>query len=140
MKAHREHIQPFHQAAIAALNRAVDLRKNDAGTAIVFPGAAGRALSDMTLSKVLSDAHRPFTAPSFRSSFKNWASEQTTFSDAVSEAELPHGDPDKVRKAYWRTFFLHLRRDLMNAWARFIAEPSDNIVSFPSRTAGSGGA
>lgn len=140
MKAHREHVVPLSTAAIAVLGRAADLRKGKAGNAMVFPSAAGRVLSDMTLSKVLRDAKQPFTVHGFRSAFKDWASEQTTFPDAVSEAALAHGDPDKVRKAYRRTDFLQLRCDMMEAWAAFIAGPSGNVVSFPSRTTGTGAA
>jgi integrase len=135
MKADREHVVPLSPAALAVLERAAAIRKSKKGDAMLFPSAAGRALSDMTLSKVLRDAGQAITVHGFRSAFKDWASEQTTFPDAVSEAALAHGDPDKVRKAYRRTDFLQLRRELMEAWAAFIAGPSGNVVAFPARNA-----
>lgn len=136
MKAHRAHSVPLSPVALAVLERAAALRKSAKPTAFVFPSRTGRALSDMTLAKVLRDAGQPFTVHGFRSAFKDWAAEETAFPDAVSEAALAHGDPDKVRKAYRRTDFLQLRRDLMNAWAAFIARPGGNVVPLsPRRTA-----
>ncbi len=135
MKGHREHLVPLSPAALAILEHAKTLRKSAKPSALVFPGAAGRSLSDMTLGKVLRDADVPFTVHGFRSAFKDWAAEQTTFPDAVSEAALAHGDPDKVRKAYRRTDFLQLRRELMDAWAAFLGGHGANVVQFPARAA-----
>lgn len=133
MKAHREHVVPLSPAALAVLERAAALRKNSKRSALVFPSRTGGELSDMTLAKMLRDAGQPFTVHGFRSAFKDWAAEETAFPDAVSEAALAHGDPDKVRKAYRRTDFLQLRRELMEAWAAFIAGPSGNVVAFKAR-------
>jgi len=120
MKAKRNHVVPLSRPAIDLLSE----RRSESGSSdaasIVFPGTRGGQMSDMTLSKVMRDAKQPFTVHGFRSSFKDWASEQTSFPDAVSEAALAHGDPDKVRKAYRRTDFLKLRRELMDAWSVFL--------------------
>lgn len=136
MKAHRAHTVPLSPAALAVLERAAALRKSAKPSALVFPSRTGGELSDMTLAKVLRDAGQPFTVHGFRSAFKDWAAEETAFPDAVSEAALAHGDPDKVRKAYRRTDFLQLRRELMEAWAAFIAGPSGNVVPIQPRRKG----
>lgn len=136
MKAHRVHSVPLSPAALSVLERAAALRKSAEPSAIVFPSRTGGTLSDMTLAKVLRDAGQPFTVHGFRSAFKDWAAEETAFPDAVSEAALAHGDPDKVRKAYRRTDFLELRRQLMDAWAAYLAGPSGNVVPIKPRRKG----
>lgn len=130
MKAGVAHIVPLSGAAIAVLERAAELgRKSDKP---VFPGRGGKPLSDMTISKIMRDMEAPYTVHGFRSSFKDWAVESTGFPDAVSEAALAHGDPDKVRAAYRRTDFRKMRVDLMAAWGKYICAnaKADNIVQF----------
>jgi integrase len=134
MKAGRAHIVPLSAAAIEVLQSAGDGVSADHGTTI-FPGRGGGPVSDMTLTKVLRDAGQPFTVHGFRSAFKDWASEQTAFPDAVSETALAHGDPDRVRKAYRRTDFLAMRRDMMAAWSSYLTANDGNIVQFPGRKA-----
>lgn len=137
MKAGREHVIPLSPAAVAVLEKAKALRKADRPDAIVFPGRTGQPLSDMTLSKMLRDSGESVTVHGFRSAFKDWASETTGFPDAVSEAALAHGDPDKTRASYRRTDFLALRRDLMNAWGNFLAEKPANVVRLADRAGAS---
>jgi integrase len=74
----------------------------------------------MTISKVLRDMGLTDTVHGFRSAFKDWASEASSFPDAVSEAALAHADRDKTRAAYKRTDFRKMRVDLMAAWATFV--------------------
>src|SRR5262249_27105035 len=83
----------------------------------------GLPLSDMTFTKVLRDADLDgkATAHGFRSSFKDWCAEVAKVRDEVSEAALAHKIPDKVRAAYLRTRFLDERRELMQDWARYMA-------------------
>ena len=123
MKAGCEHVVPLSAPAIAILERASILRNHE-GADLVFPGNLDRPLSDMTLIKILRDCGLRFTVHGFRSSFKDWSSEETPFPDAVSEAALAHGDPDKVRAAYRRTDFLAKRRQLMDDWAAYATNVS----------------
>ncbi|WP_221793428.1 tyrosine-type recombinase/integrase [Aquisediminimonas sediminicola] len=116
MKAGKEHIVPLSEPALAILKRMHEARtgiKSDP----LFPGNLGKPLSDMTLSKILRDMELKVTVHGFRSSFKDWAVESTSFPDAVSEAALAHMDTNRVRAAYRRTDFLKMRVDLMAAWA-----------------------
>ena len=131
MKAGRAHIVPLSPAALAILDKARAAAGDGAG--LIFTGRGGRTLSDMTLSKVLRDAGQPFTVHGFRSAFKDWSAELTNFPDAVSEAALAHGDPDKVRKAYRRTDFLTMRRDLMAAWSDYLLSHGGKVLRFPAR-------
>jgi len=71
---------------------------------LIFPGArAGKPMSDMTLAAVLSRmGHDDITVHGFRSTFRDWAAEQTNFAREVAEMALAHVVEDKVEAAYRR--------------------------------------
>jgi integrase len=73
----------------------------------------------MTLMKVLRDMGETVTAHGFRSSFRDWVSEDTQFSGDLAEAALAHAIPNKVEAAYRRGNLLEKRRGLMATWGRF---------------------
>ncbi|ODP37569.1 tyrosine-type recombinase/integrase [Sphingomonas turrisvirgatae] len=92
----------------------------------------GKPLSDMALTKLLRDAGLPFDAHGFRSSFRDWAAETMPhIPDPVAEAALAHAVSDKVVRAYKRTTFLAMRRNLLAAWGRFVAGSSDDTTTSP---------
>jgi len=131
MKAGREHIVPLSAPALTILERAKLLRTGRQGEP-VFPGKGGKPVSDMTISKVLRDMDLSDTVHGFRSAFKDWASEASSFPDAVSEAALAHVDRDKTRAAYKRTVFLKMRVDLMAAWATFVDSKGGDVADLDS--------
>ena len=97
----------------------------------VFPGTkAMRPLSGMAMEMLVRRMGvRVFTVHGFRSSFKDWAAECTTIANEISEAALAHVTGDKVERAYRRTDALERRRELMEAWARFIeGENASNVI------------
>lgn len=120
MKAERVHIVPLNEPALAILTQLAKTRLNMRPEALVFPGKAGQPLNSTTLTKVLRERKLGVTVHGFRSSFKDWASECTRFPDAVSEAALAHGDPDKTRAAYRRTVFMEMRTQMMAQWAAYL--------------------
>ena len=63
------------------------------------------------------------TVHGFRSSFRDWASEQTAYPREVCEMALAHAIPGKVEKAYRRGDLLEKRARLMADWSRFCASP-----------------
>jgi hypothetical protein len=63
------------------------------------------------------------TAHGFRSSFRDWAAEETDFPDFVVEKALAHAIDNKVEAAYRRGDLLKKRRELMEAWAMYCAKP-----------------
>ncbi len=65
----------------------------------------------------------------FRSSFRDWAAEQTHFPCAVCEAALAHTLRDKTEAAYHRTDLFERRRELMNAWAAFATGATAKVVA-----------
>jgi integrase len=118
MKAGVAHIVPLSDAALEVLKRADELRAP--ASDLVFPGQnPKRPLSDMTLLKILRDKDLAVTVHGFRSSFRDWAAEETSYPGEVAEAALAHTIPNKVEAAYRRTDFLEKRKALMAEWARF---------------------
>ena len=88
---------------------------------LVFPGVrANRPISDMTFGKVIG-AHGggDATTHGFRSTFKDWATEETEHENYVSEAALGHAAGDAVERAYRRGDALKKRRALMDDWAAY---------------------
>jgi hypothetical protein len=65
------------------------------------------------------------TVHGFRSSFRDWAGNITTFPREVTETALSHVIGDKAEQAYRRSDALEKRRKLMEAWASY-CEPETN--------------
>lgn len=120
MKMNKPHVVPLAPPAVEMLHRRWPLRAHDDG--LVFSTHGVRPLSDMTMTKVLRDlGHEKVTVHGFRSSFTDWAAEQTDFPKEVVDKALAHKLADRVEAAYRRTDFFERRRILMNAWGAFIA-------------------
>lgn len=128
MKAGREHVVPLSPFALSILSRARHYGDGKPETP-VFPSRRNDRISDMTITKSLRDMGVKATAHGFRSSFKDWASEMSSFPDAVSEAALAHVDANKTRASYRRTDFLMMRADMMAAWASYITGLSVDVAS-----------
>ncbi|MCX5580534.1 tyrosine-type recombinase/integrase [Kaistia terrae] len=126
MKMKRLHRVPLSSRALALLDQAKAL---DDGSGLVFPGTkAGKPLSDMTLSKLVKELGFPVDVHGFRTSFRTWAQERTTFPREVAEAALAHAVGDAVEQAYARSDVFEKRRKMMDAWASFLAERGNNNV------------
>ena len=129
MKAGSKHTVTLNDAAIGVLERARELF---GAKGLVFPGARDAQLSDMSLSKLMRSAGRTETVHGFRSSFRDWAAEKMASVPAmVAEMALAHSVGTKTEQAYLRSDLRDQRRNLMDAWSRFIAPAaSDNVVEF----------
>lgn len=118
MKVGKEHAVPLTDAALDVLDRARPYYAECSD--LIFPGQnVLKPLSDMTLLKILRYAELPFTVHGFRSSFRDWAAEQSRFPGEVAEAALAHTVANRVEAAYRRTNYLDKRRELMRDWAAF---------------------
>jgi integrase len=142
MKRSKAHMVPLSDAALAVLARAAAFKLPESD--VVFPGVAGKPMSDMTLLKVLRDMSEPYHVHGFRSAFTDWAANEG-FADAVVEAALAHKTPDAVQAAYRRTTYLGTadqpgaRVKLMAAWGRYCASGAagtGNVVPLPDKKAG----
>jgi integrase len=123
MKAGREHRVPLSALAVEVLLRLKPLRESDAS--FVFPGARkGRALSSMAMLMLLRKMERTdITAHGFRSTFRDWAAETTTFAGDMVEMALAHTVADKVEAAYRRGSMFEKRMRLMDSWAKYCTTP-----------------
>lgn len=122
MKAGAEHAVPLSPQAAEVFHQARALRTK--GCDLIFPGAtSGSALSDMALLELVRGMDLPATVHGFRSSFRDWAAEETVVPREIAEAALAHTLENKVEAAYRRTDFLAKRRDLMKTWADFCVPP-----------------
>jgi integrase len=122
MKAGREHRVPLPDAALAIIETMAGIREGD----FVFPGGkASRPLSNMSMLMLLRRMGREdLTIHGFRSSFRDWAAERTGFPAEVAEMALAHTVADAVERAYRRGDLFQMRRQMMDAWAKFCAAPS----------------
>jgi len=119
MKAKRDHRVPLSSAAFAILQQMKAMAL--AGVDIVFPGTRSQALSDATLTQVLRRmGHEKITVHGFRSAFRDWAAEATSYPREMAEMALSHAVGNKVEAAYRRGDMLEKRRDMMDDWAMFI--------------------
>jgi integrase len=121
MKTDKEHRVPLSDTAITVLGKMAAIRQGE----FLFPGGrTGGPLSNMSMLMTLRRMGRgDLTAHGFRSSFRDWAAERTGFPTEVAEMALAHAVGDKVEAAYRRGDLFQKRRQLMDAWARFCADP-----------------
>jgi integrase len=82
----------------------------------------------MALEMVLRRAKSNATVHGFRSAFRDWSGERTTFPREVAEAALAHLVGDQTERAYRRGDALEKRRALMDAWSIFCAASKENTV------------
>lgn len=102
----------------------------------VFPGMADdKPLSDMTLSKLLKELGIKAVPHGFRSSFRDWASEQTNFPNQVCEFALAHVIKDKAEAAYARSDLFEKRSELMDAWAQYLTRTAKPITPVDGKLA-----
>ena len=132
MKAGHEHRIPLSARAIEILNSLSPLPHNE----YVFAGnAQGKPLSNMAMNVLLKRMSKTgLTVHGFRSTFRDWASEQTSFPHETCEHALAHRISDKAEAAYRRGDQFEKRRKLMEAWAAF-GEPqkSAKVFQLPNR-------
>ena len=113
MKAGREHRVPLTARMLEILREVEPLRGD---SKILFVGPRGGGLSNMSMDAVLRRMQVDVTVHGFRSTFRDWAGNETHFPREVAEAALAHVVGDKAEQAYRRGDALQKRRALMVAW------------------------
>jgi integrase len=122
MKDGRDHRVPLSAAALALVERMALGGRPASG--FIFPGSRdGSALSNATQDAVLKRMGLDYTVHGFRSTFRDWAGDETDHAREVVEAALAHAVGDAVERAYRRGDALEKRRRLMADWATFLATP-----------------
>jgi len=122
MKAGIAHRIPLSGRAVEILKSLTRLSHNEH----VFPGnARGKSLSNMAMTMQLRRMKRSdITVHGFRSTFRDWAAEQTSFPHETCEHALAHRISDKAEAAYRRGDQFEKRRELMETWAEFTSSVS----------------
>ena len=119
MKAGREHRVPLTEPAVAVLRAVLPLRNQKHGDWIFPSTRLRKPLSNMAMTALLRRMKREdITVHGFRSTFRDWAAENTAHSREVAEAALAHVLADKVEAAYRRGDLFEKRRRLMEDWAK----------------------
>jgi integrase len=119
----QEHRVPLSGRALEVLEQAKALGN---GSDLIFPSPLnGRAISDATHRVRLESLGVDAVPHGFRSSFRDWAAEQTNAPHAVMEAALAHRVKGQAEAAYARSDLLEKRRILMDEWADYLGGAKD---------------
>jgi integrase len=117
MKSGRDHRVPLSDRAIEILN---SLPRHGSH---VFASIGGKPLSNMAMLMMLRRRRPNQTVLGFRSAFRDWVSERTSYPDKLGELCLAHAVGDETEAAYRRGDGLQKRIRLMQTWADFVSKP-----------------
>jgi len=126
MKSGNEHRVPLTKDAIELLKSIPKLNQ------YVFPGVnTNKPLYGMAMLLLMRklgfkrNGPKPAYVPhGFRSSFRDWCEEQSSFPHGVIERSLAHTIPNATERAYNRSDLFDKRRLLMDTWAKFVTSPN----------------
>ena len=117
-KGNREHRVPLCRRALEILEEARALSRR---SPLVFPSRGGKPFATTTLSELLRELKIAAVPHGFRSSFRDWAAEETDHPREVAEAALAHRVRSQIEAAYRRSDLFERRRRLMDDWAGYLA-------------------
>jgi integrase len=115
MKAKQEHQVPLCRRSLELLDIAKSL---DPESEYLFSNK-GKPLSNMSMLMMVRRLKTGLTVHGFRSTFRDWVSEETEHSPEAAEMALAHTIGNKVEAAYRRGKLLERRRRLMQDWESF---------------------
>ncbi len=119
MKANRKHRVPLSGRALEILDEAQRL---DEESSIVFARGHGRELAEKQVRQMLERLGIAAVPHGFRSSFRDWAAEETDHPREVVEAALAHIVKNKVEAAYMRSDLFERRCRLMHEWSEYVTD------------------
>ena len=129
MKANRKHRVPLSRRALEILDAARSL--GDGPGPLVFTMGGGEPLDEKVLRRLLERRRVAAVPHGFRSSFRDWAAEETEHRREVIEAALAHVVQNKVEAAYARSDLFERRRRLMNDWSAYLDAEQGQVVPLP---------
>ena len=145
-KTGKPHIIPLSAPVLKILDPLQLLRGDDA-KALVFPTGRGKPHSENALGAVIDRMNspvviwidpadgRPAVPHGFRSTFRDWAGDLTSYPRDLAEQALGHAVGDEVERAYRRSSALERRRAMMDDWARYCDGGAQVIALAEARTA-----
>jgi integrase len=113
MKAKRDHRVPLAPGLVSML---LGLPRDRSG--LVFTAKPGKPLTTASMLNLAKEIKPGITVHGFRSTFRDWAAEQTGYPREVAEAALAHVLADKTEAAYRRTDLFEKRARMMADWER----------------------
>ena len=132
MKGRRDHRVPLSTAAVEVLRKVQAMTQGQPAT-IFHNDVTGRQLGTSVLHDVLHYLGDDLTAHGFRSTFRDWAAEQTNFPREVCEMALAHRIGDAAELAYKRSDLFEKRRLLMQEWSNYCSArpaPKGDVIPF----------
>jgi integrase len=120
-KTHNEHKIPLVNEA---LNLLMNLPRFQ-GSKLIFTAPRGGPLSDMSISAVCKRMNVKAVPHGFRSTFRDWAAENTNYPREVAEQALGHSISNAVEAAYRRGDLFKKRQRMMEAWAGYCNKSQD---------------
>jgi len=127
------HMKGKIEHAVPLTSRMIEILKSlphEGSDGLIFQSTKpGSPLGRNALSKLVSTMGADCTVHGFRSSFRDWAGEQTSFAREVVEHALAHVVGNAVEQAYARSKLLEKRRGLMVQWERYIATPTSKSAT-----------
>jgi integrase len=128
MKAGVAHEVPLSARCLEIL----DCMRRHGEAGFVFKGQRpNRPISRMALRKLLPAG---CTLHGFRSSFRDWCGEETSYPREIAEAALAHVSGNQTERAYRRGTALEKRRALMEAWSQYLnGAVAGNVIALGGR-------
>lgn len=124
MKAGKPHTVPLCNRCLEIFDEIGELE-----SAWLFPGPSNvKPLSLAAMAECLKSFDVPATVHGFRSTFRDWAGDATSFPRDVVEMALAHTVGDQTERAYRRGSALERRRELMSMWERYLSNDGANVV------------
>jgi integrase len=125
MKARKEHRVPLCARSLEIIAIA---NMHDPGSEFIFSNK-GKKISNMAMSMILRRMLVDVTVHGFRSSFRDWVSEETNHPSEVVEMALAHRIQNQVEAAYRRGDLLLRRRQLLADWEQYCnSTPMNNVI------------
>jgi integrase len=98
----------------------------------VFARPTGRPMSEKTLKRACARVDPIPSVHGFRSTFRDWAGDDTDFAWDIAELALAHSVGSATQKAYRRKAALKKRRELMELWSQFCSPTKADVLQFPA--------
>ena len=117
-KTGKVHRVPLSNQAMDLLEQA---RESTGGVGLIFPSQRGKPLTDSTISKLVRENGIGCVPHGMRSSFRDWGAECSDAPREIAEFALGHVEGSAAELAYRRTDYFERRRELMQAWADYLA-------------------
>ena len=129
----REHRVPLSEPAFKIVQ---DLQKQNVSEYLFYGLNPSKPISNMAMLTLIKrmrkqgllDNYPHFTVHGFRSTYRDWGSETTNFSNEVLEMALSHTIKNKAEAAYRRGDLFEKRTHLMSVWASYCYSSIGKVI------------